>query len=121
MLCYITGKSDDEWKDVVEILSNLKNDENNVIKVLRDSKKEVAAIFVQLSKQRRLYSKYGAVLQLDGTYNTNKLGFALYHLMIEDNNGDSQPVAMFFIREETTEAISECLRVFSDVSIVRIK
>nr|CAH0109598.1 unnamed protein product [Daphnia galeata] len=112
--------SGDEWKDVVEILSNLKNDENNGIKVLHDSNKEVAAIFVQLSKQRKLYSKYGAVLQLDGTYNTNKLGFALYHLMIEDNNGDSQPVAMFFIREETTEAISECLRVFSDNNEVAI-
>ncbi|KZS05470.1 Uncharacterized protein APZ42_031333, partial [Daphnia magna] len=32
----LTGKSDEDWKDVVEILSNLKNDENNVIKVLHD-------------------------------------------------------------------------------------
>jgi hypothetical protein len=119
-LLNLTGKSDVEWKDVVEILSNLKNDENNVIKVLHDPNEEVAAIFVQLGKQRRLYSKYGIVLQLDGTYNSNKIGFALYHLMIEDNNGDSQPVAMFFIREETTEAISECLQVFSDVSKVRV-
>ncbi|KAK4006107.1 hypothetical protein OUZ56_011262 [Daphnia magna] len=103
----LTGKSDEEWKDVVEILSNLKNDENNVIKVLHDNE-EVAAIFVQLGKQRRLYSKYGAVLQLDGTYNTNKIGFALYHLMIVDNNGVSQPVAMFFIREETTESFFRC-------------
>jgi uncharacterized protein YfbU (UPF0304 family) len=49
----VTGKSDEEWKDVFGYISNLKNEENNVIKVLQDSE-EVAAIFFQLDKQRRL-------------------------------------------------------------------
>ena len=46
----VTGKS--ECKDVVGYLSNLENEENNVVKVLHDS--DVSAIFVQLDKQRRL-------------------------------------------------------------------
>lgn len=52
---------------------------------------------------------------MDGTHGSNKSGFALYHLMIHDNNGASQPVAFFFIKEETKEAISECLQIFTEV------
>ncbi|KZS01196.1 Uncharacterized protein APZ42_002218, partial [Daphnia magna] len=84
------------------------------VKVLYDGDGEVAAIFVQLERQRKLYKKYGKVLELDGTYKTTRAGFALYHILIEDNNGDGQPVAKFFIKEETIEAIAECLRVFSE-------
>ncbi|KZS10349.1 Uncharacterized protein APZ42_025207 [Daphnia magna] len=114
------GRHADEWKDVVYYLCGLQNDENNVFKVLHDADEEVAAIFVQLHTVMigSFFSR-----QMDGTYSTNRAGFALYHLLIEDNNGKSQPVAVFFIREETTEAISECLKVFAgnnDVVEVRI-
>jgi len=89
--------------------------------VLHDPEGEVTAIFVQLEKQRKLYKMYGKVVEVDGTYKTTQAGFALYHLLIEDNNGDGQPVAFFFIREETTEAISECLQIFSEVMNLLIK
>lgn len=69
---------------------SLQEDENHVVKVLHNADGEVVAIFIQLEKQRK-------------------------HLLIEDNNGDGQPVAKFFIKEETTEAISACLKVFSEV------
>ena len=35
--------------------------------------------------------------------------------MIVDNNGNGQPVALYFTKEETTVAISECLRIFVEV------
>ncbi|KZS03097.1 Uncharacterized protein APZ42_034260 [Daphnia magna] len=98
-------------------------DHNNVIKVLHNSDGEVAAIFVQLEKQRQLYKTYGNVIELDGTYKTTKAGFSLYHLLIEDNNGDGQPVAMFLVKEETTDSISTCLEVFSennDISVTKV-
>ncbi|KZS02016.1 Uncharacterized protein APZ42_001107, partial [Daphnia magna] len=62
-------------------------------------------------------------VEVDGTYRTTQAGFVLYHLLIEDDNGFGQPVAFFFIKEETTEAISECLQIFSennDVSITKV-
>jgi hypothetical protein len=106
---------EDDWSNSVSFLDSLQQDPNNVVKVLHDPEGEVTAIFVQLEKQRKLYKMYGKVVEVDGTYNIDQAGFALYHLLIEDNNGDGQPVAMFFIREETTEAISECLRIFAEV------
>lgn len=111
----ITGKSEDEWRDTVKFLEALQKDENNVVNVLHDADGEVAAIFVQMERQRKLYEKYGKLLQLDGTYRTTQAGFALYHLLIEDNNGSGQPVALFFLKEETTEAISACLKNFAEV------
>lgn len=52
------------------------------------------------------------------TVNIGQSGFALYHILVEDNNGESQPVAFFFIKEETIEAISACLKGFADVRII---
>jgi hypothetical protein len=83
--------------------------------VLQNSEEEVAAIFVQLESQRKLYKKYGVVVELDGTYNTNTKRYSLSHLHINDNNGDGQPVAFFFIKEEIIEAISDCLQIFIEV------
>ncbi|KZS05694.1 Uncharacterized protein APZ42_031049 [Daphnia magna] len=119
----LTGKSDNEWIDTVDYMMDLQKDHNNVIKVLHNSDGEVAAIFVQLEKQRQLYKTYGNVIELDGTYKTTRAGFSLYHLLIEDNNGDGQPVAMFFVKEETTDSISTCLEVFSennDISVTKV-
>ncbi|KAI9555984.1 hypothetical protein GHT06_018542 [Daphnia sinensis] len=119
----LTGKSQDEWVDTVEFLQELQENPNNIVKVFQSSEKEIATIFVQVELQRKLYLKYGTVIQLDGTYNTTKAGFGLYHLLIHDNNRDGQPVAFFFIKEETTEAISECLQIFTeknDISLTEV-
>jgi hypothetical protein len=89
----------------VDYLQKLQENPNNVIKVLQNKENEVSAIFVQLEQQRKIYNKYGTVIELDGTYKTKNAGFALYHLLIHDNNGDGQPVAFFFVKEETTDAI----------------
>jgi hypothetical protein len=113
----LLGKSENEWRDTVDVLMSLDVEEKHVVKVLHNADGEVVAIYIQLDKQRKLYKKYGKVVELDGTYRITKAGFALYHLLVKDNNGDGQPVAKFFIKEETTEAISACLKVFSEVNI----
>ncbi|KZR98168.1 Uncharacterized protein APZ42_006540, partial [Daphnia magna] len=110
-------------RNTVDSLIDLQKNPNNIVKVLDDGDGEVAAIFVQLERQQKLYKKYGKVLELDGTNETTRAGVALYHILIEDNNGDGQPVAKFFIKEKTIEAIAECLWVFSennDVSATKL-
>lgn len=63
----LTGKSANEWRDTVDYLMDLQKEENNVIMVLHDADGEVAAIYVQLEKQRQMYRTYGNVIELDGT------------------------------------------------------
>ncbi|XP_045027121.1 uncharacterized protein LOC116919332 [Daphnia magna] len=60
---------------------------------------------------------------MDGTYDTNNLGFSLYHLLGVDNNGENQPLTQFFTKTETKEAIVEFLRIFTennDASITKV-
>jgi hypothetical protein len=52
---------------------------------------------------------------MDGTYGTNNVGFSLYHLMSEDNNGISQPVVQYFTKTKTKGALSDFLRIFTEV------
>jgi fructosamine-3-kinase len=69
-----------------------------------------------LEQQRKIYEKYGTVIELDGTYKTKNAGFTLYHLLIHDNNGDGPPVAFLFVNKETTDTISKCLQIFTEVN-----
>ncbi|KAK4037527.1 hypothetical protein OUZ56_029559 [Daphnia magna] len=92
----LTGKSANEWRDTVDYLMDLQKEENNVIMVLHDADGEVAAIYVQLEKQRQMYRTYA------------------------DDKGDGQPVAMFFMKEETVDSISTCLQLFSETNDVSV-
>ena len=71
------GNNGDEWKYTVDLLLDLRKDPNNVINVSYDGDAEVAAIFIQLEKQRKLYHKYDIVVEMDGTYKITKIGFSL--------------------------------------------
>jgi hypothetical protein len=62
----------------------------------------------------KVFRSNGTVLELNGFYRTTKADFALYHLLIHDSNGVGKPFA-FFIKEETTDAVSECLKIFTEV------
>lgn len=102
-----------------QILNAYSHIAGNIVKVLYDETNTISLKYVQLSQQRDLYKNYGEVVLLDGTYNVDKLAMPLYTLLVEDNFGVGQPVAYFFIREETTEWIMEGLRIFAALVYLR--
>lgn len=87
----------------------------NVVQVVHGEDGEVEGIYFQTESQKKLYPVIGTVVLMDGTHGTNNSGFTLYHLLSEDNNGESQPVAQYFTKFENKESISEFLRIFSEV------
>jgi hypothetical protein len=87
----------------------------NVSQVVHEPNGEVDGIYFQTESQRKLYSKIGTVLDMEGTYGTNNVNFSLYHLMCEDNNGESQPVAQYFTKTYSKGALSDFLRIFTEV------
>nr|CAH0110833.1 unnamed protein product [Daphnia galeata] len=93
----LAGISENKWKDTVDYLQKLHENPNNVIKILRNEENEVS---------------------LDGTYKTTNAGFTLDHVLIHDNNGVVNPSLFFFVKEETTEAKSKCLRIFMEINDV---
>ncbi|GAA56426.1 hypothetical protein CLF_110855 [Clonorchis sinensis] len=70
-----------------------------------------------------MFAKYGGVLQADSTYQCNRDGYHLWHVVITDCNGVGRSVFYSFIRNEPQEcydvAVEHFVRMMSPVNIVR--
>lgn len=110
---FYIGRSSDEWDAVKKLLLRLLAVPDNIVHVTYDDQNVVSAIYIQLAEQRKLYEQYGEMVQLDGTYKTNKVGMSLYTLLIEDNYGLGQPVAWYFVRTEHQENVDAGLEIFA--------
>lgn len=111
------GLPQDEWPDTVELIEKLRRlHAGSIIEpVLNDTKDEVIMIYIQLREQRELYQKYGEVIQIDGTYKLNMIGMPLYSIMVEDNFGVGQPVCFMLVDKETTQRLTQALKMFATV------
>jgi hypothetical protein len=113
--CHLRELEDGNRRNDQDSGQNKENDRpKNVVQVVQDSDGEVLGIYFQTESQRKLYSKIGTVLQMGGTYDTKNPGYLLYNLLGVDNNGESQPLAQFFTKNETKEALAEFLQIFTE-------
>ena len=68
-------------------------DASNVACVVLDDEKNIETIFLQSRKQRDWFDKFP---ELDGTFQINNAGMALYDILVEDGFGSSYVVAYCF-------------------------
>ena len=73
---------------------------------------EFKVLFVRTSQQQQTYAAYGEVLQMDATYNTNNLRYALFTLLVEDVDGVSQPIAFAVLSRKDQMHIQHFLEWF---------
>lgn len=113
-----SGLPRDEWKNTVDILNFVRNSPGCVVKIVHDENNEVAQILIQTKEQRKLFKKFGDLVQLDGTYRISKTGMPLYTILVEDNFGIGQPICYMFLREETTVSTKAVLQIFAEVLLL---
>nr|CAH8832097.1 unnamed protein product [Trichobilharzia regenti] len=65
-----------------------------------------------LDSQVQLYRKYGEVVCIDSTYNTNKDGYSLFQLVVTDNMGHGRPVFLAWTRRERACDVAWILEEF---------
>jgi hypothetical protein len=66
----------------------------------------------QTRRQREMLLKYGkSVVGMDATYKTTMWDIPMFVISVVDNHGKGYPVALFFVEHETTNAITEALRM----------
>jgi hypothetical protein len=99
-------------------IRRLRERPGNVVKIVHDENNKVVKIFIQSQEQRKLFKKFGEVVEIDGTYKVDKAGMPLYTIVIEDNFGIGQPICYMFLREETTASIFAGLEFFSKVILL---
>ncbi|EFX69283.1 hypothetical protein DAPPUDRAFT_258844 [Daphnia pulex] len=119
----MTGLAANDWAATCDVLVNLTNNPENLVNVIFDEQGDVTCIFVQLAAQRILYQQYGESVQIDATHGATDVPMPLYTLIVTNNFVVGQPVAFFFVREETTENISIGLKQFAennDVSVTHV-
>ncbi|XP_049330199.1 uncharacterized protein LOC111189631 isoform X1 [Astyanax mexicanus] len=76
-----------------------------------DPTKQNTFLFIHQNKeQQRLLQRYGEMVLLDATYKTSKYALPLFLVVVRTNVG-YKPVAEFICESETTEAISEALKI----------
>ncbi|GAA51903.1 hypothetical protein CLF_106986 [Clonorchis sinensis] len=80
------------------------------------------AVFTHL-RRTSLFAKYGNVIQADSTYQGNRGGYHLWHVVITDCNGVGRSLFYSFIRSESQEcydvAVEHFVRMMCPVNVGR--
>jgi hypothetical protein len=73
---------------------------------------ETMLLVHQTQRQRQMLLKYGgSAVCMDATYRTTMWDIPMFIISVVTNHGTGYPVALFFVEHETTNAITEALRV----------
>ena len=73
-------------------------------------------LFVQTSNMQRILGQYPDIVNLDGTYCINNLGFPCYVFMVADGEGTGSVVAYALVKDETTTTLTSLLKEFNDLN-----
>ena len=74
------------------------------------------ALYMQTAEQRKIFAKYGEVLQLDAAYKTNNMRYPLFTLLVEDGDGLGQPVAFAIMAREDQSHVEGFLKYFGEAN-----
>ena len=72
----------------------------------------VLGLLYQDQEMKSLFQAFPEVLFVDATYCMNNRQMALYLLVVEDGNGESEVVGVWLLRDETTDTIRSAVSTF---------
>lgn len=87
----------------------MNDDPQASISVITEEDGSLQALILVTGQMKTTFSKFPEVLFIDGTYCTNKLRLPLYTFVVEDGNGQGQPVAYSFVANEKKTTIQALL------------
>jgi len=76
-----------------------------------ESNPKVPMLVIQTTHMRKLMELYGRTVFLDSTFGTNYYGYSLFLVMVVDNSGQGQPVAVVVLGQESIASIKAALEV----------
>ncbi|RUS69423.1 hypothetical protein EGW08_022814, partial [Elysia chlorotica] len=111
-------KSDRARGDVDDLLDKLEDlQAHGQVKVIisdNGSGSLFDVVAFSTSHMSSLFSKYPDVIYMDGTYKTNKCGYPLYQVMVEDGCGRGRAVFYAFVRQENADILSKMMATFAE-------
>ena len=82
------------------------------VHVVADDNNVIQAIFFQDQEMKNMFRAFPEVIFVDSTYRTNNTQMAMYVLLVEDGNGESEIVAVWFLRDETADVVTTAVNTF---------
>lgn len=105
---------DDTWNILLKMTET---DKDSVFFIAKSPDTEnLEILFIQTSQMRKVLGQYHDVVNLDGTYCINNLGFPCYVFMVADGENAGNVVAYALVKDETTATLSCLLSEFSKLN-----
>lgn len=77
---------------------------------------ELEGIYIQDERMRKYFSLYPELVMMDATYKVNDRRMPLFVVVIVDGNGETQIVALFILRSENYNTVTQMLNKFKEVN-----
>ena len=85
----------------------------STVEVFLDESSVVDAIFMQSQEMKDTFQAFPEPILLDATYKLNDLRMPLYVMLVVDGNGESEVVALWFVRNEDHATLSRIMKVYA--------
>lgn len=69
-------------------------------------------MYMQTSEMKQTFDLYPDTAFIDATYKTNRQGFALQCLTVENSSGKAENIAYCSLREENEDMLSQMCSIF---------
>ena len=82
------------------------------MELLVDANNSLQGIYFQKDQWKQTYQQYPEIVFVDATYKLNNLRMPLYVMLVEDGNGESEIICLWFISNEDRDTISRMTQIF---------
>ena len=79
--------------------------------MFRDEAGVVGGVFMQSSEMKATFRAFPELILIDATYKVNDLRMPLYLMLVVDGNGESEVVALWFVRSESHAHLPQVIQV----------
>ncbi|KAK1805685.1 hypothetical protein P4O66_019243, partial [Electrophorus voltai] len=93
------------------MLTEIKNDTDNIVEVLVDEGRELSGIYYQDKLMQKHFELFPELLLVDATFTLASLSMTVYVQFAVDGNGESEIVSVFVVNEDA-ETVSAMLDIF---------
>ena len=82
------------------------------MEISKDDNNVLSSIFFQKQSWQNMYARYPELILIDATYKLNNLRIPMYILMVVDDNGESEIVALWLVVYEDKDTTSHLMDIF---------
>lgn len=107
----------DDGSPLESIYAELTKSDGMIAEIIASEEgNELEGIYIQDERMRKYFSLYPELVIMDATYKVNDRRMPLFVVVIVDGNGETQIVALFILKSENYNTVTQMLNKFKEVN-----